>query len=324
MTSKIALVVDDSKSARFALRKFLESHNYEVVTAEGALDAYELVREQCVDVIFLDHVMPGIDGFQALEHLRSEPQCAGIPVIICSSHEGTDFARKAHKAGAAGVLQKPPSAMQLEHILERLSAVAATPAVPVTPPSKVSNIREPEVAIHQRVMNALRNTLAPTTHEPEAAHGGAMASSLHQLQKDLTVQIAELRDQAALLEKRLQQQQKQQAYHTLAGEVASTQLRVAALEALVEDRFSELQTALETGLRSQAEQIARITDSARHTAINEAHEEAERTVMNAATRISDQLAASIVNALRAPALKFLSPTRPTEPSPPETTGLRKA
>ncbi|MGH8460180.1 MAG: response regulator [Stenotrophobium sp.] len=336
MTSKIALVVDDSKSARYALRKFLESHDYQVITAESAQESYELVKEKRANVIFLDHVMPGIDGFQALEHLRHEPHCAGTPIIICSSHEGTEFARKAHKAGAAGVLQKPPSATQLELILDRLAteaaaaaataAAAAKPAAPAAP-SKVSNIREPEVAIHQRVMSALRNTLAPPPSAPAhetAAAREAMESSVEQLRQELAEQVAELRLQAAQLEHRIQQQNKQQSYHALNSEITATQSRLGALEKLVEERFSELQAALDAGLRAQTEQIARIAEGARHAAVNEAHEEAERTVMSAATRISDQLAASIVNALRTPALKFLSPTKPAESSPQETTGLRKA
>ncbi|MGH8504350.1 MAG: response regulator [Stenotrophobium sp.] len=340
MTAKTALVVDDSKSARFALRRFLESHGYEVNTAESAEEAYLQIEELRPGVIFLDHIMPGIDGFQALEHLRNDPQCHGIPIIICSSHEGEAFALKAQQAGAAGLLQKPPSAEHLAQILERLATAKPAAAIPA-PPSKISNIREPEVAIHQRVMNALRNTLAPVVHPHKHDHDNVHASAdpahatashaaqsagetaLRLVQQDLNTQLAELRSQLAIVESRLQQQARQQAYQDLTREVTAVQQRMAVLEDRVEARFSELQATLEAGLRSHSEQLARTSEQVRDAAISEAHEQAERTVMSAATRISDQLAASIANALRAPALKFLSPSKSAESSPQEKTGLRK-
>lgn len=332
MTSKTALVVDDSKSARFALRKFLESHGYEVSTAEGATEAYELIEEQRPDVIFLDHVMPAIDGFQALEHLRKDPQCADIPIIICSSHEGAEFDHKAQQAGAVGVLQKPPSAKHLAQILERLATakpVAEVPApAPAVPSSKISNIREPEVAIHQRVMNALRNTLAPVVHPHRHDHdsvsvdaddpytapsttsqGSSETATLRLVQQDLNTQIAELRSQLANFETRLKEQARQQAYQDLTREVTAMQQRMSELEA---------------DLHAHSEELTRTVQQIREAAINEAQEVAERTVMDAAAKISDQIAAAISNALRAPALKLLSPSKSAESSPQETAGLRKA
>lgn len=350
MTVKTALVVDDSKSARFALRRFLESHGYEVSTAEGAEEAYLQLEEQRPGVIFLDHIMPGIDGFQALEHLRNDPQCCDIPVIICSSHEGEAFALKVRQAGAAGLLQKPPSAEHLAQILERLAtakpvAKVPPPAPAPVPSSKISNIREPEVAIHQRVMNALRNTLAPVVHPHRHEHDGGQPAghasadparapapltaqgtsetALRLVQQDLNTQISELRSQLATVESRLQQQARQQAYQDLTREVTAMQQRMAALEDRIETRFSELQAVLEAGLHERSEELVRASEQIRDAAISEAHEQAERTVMSVAARISDQIAASIANTLRAPALKFLSPNKSAESSPQEKTGLRK-
>ncbi|MGH8539457.1 MAG: response regulator [Stenotrophobium sp.] len=334
MTPKTALVVDDSKSARFALRKFLESHDYRVTTAESAEDAYRQLAVQRPNVIFLDHVMPGIDGFQALAHIVRDPDCKGIPVIICSSHEGAEFVRGARKAGAVGVLQKPPSAEQLADILDSL---------PKTPrrhdtPSKVANIREPEVAIHQRVMNVLRSTLSTPeltpppepAHEPAAAHAPheATDTALRLVQQDLSMQIAELRAQAAQIDARLNQLQKlsrqNSAQEELADDIATTQARVAALENMMENRFGELHAALESGLRAQSEHIARIAESARSAAVKEAHGEAERTVMNAAARISDQLASSILNALRSITFNPLAPRGAAESAAQDKDDRRKA
>lgn len=179
MAAKTALVVDDSKSARFALRKYLENHDFAVDTAESAEAAYSFLQTKHPEVIFLDHVMPGTDGFEALRHIKNDPQTLGIPVVICSSNEGEAFNREACSKGAAGVLQKPPSPEQLTRILDNLQQLSVSLRNPPTPapapvvipppaPPKVTNIREPDVAIEQAVMKVLRNAMPPRS-EPVSA-----------------------------------------------------------------------------------------------------------------------------------------------------------
>jgi CheY-like chemotaxis protein len=172
--SKTALVVDDSKSARFALRKYLESMSYHVDTAESAEEAYRFLKSHHPDLIFLDHVMPGTDGFEALRHLKNDPHTGAIPVVICSSNEGEEFTSEARRKGAVDVLQKPPSPDQLASVLENLQRLSASlkampraAEVPPQAPAKVSNIREPEVAIEQAVMKVLRTSL-PRSEPPPA------------------------------------------------------------------------------------------------------------------------------------------------------------
>jgi len=178
MAERTALVVDDSRSARFALRRHLEHLAYKVDTAESAEEAYLFLKNHQPAVIFLDHVMPGTDGFTALRHIKADPQTVTIPVIICSSNEGADFSAEARLQGASDVLQKPPTPEQLSNVLEHLQRFAsdlkasvqagsASFAPPV--PGKVTSLREPDVTIGQAVMNALRNTLSrPETPETVA------------------------------------------------------------------------------------------------------------------------------------------------------------
>ena len=126
MSGKSALVVDDSKSARFALRKYLENHAYKVDTAESAEAAYSLLRELAPDLIFLDHIMPGEDGFEALAHLKGDPQTESIPVVICSGNEGEDFIADARQRGAVAVLAKPPTPEHLSQVLDAVARERAT------------------------------------------------------------------------------------------------------------------------------------------------------------------------------------------------------
>ena len=119
--NNIALIVDDSKSARFALRKLLEGFNYKVEAVESANEAYRSLAISLPQVIFMDHVMPGIDGLEALRTIKSDPRTANLPVIICSSNEGADFVQQARARGASNVLQKPPSHEQLAGMLAELT-----------------------------------------------------------------------------------------------------------------------------------------------------------------------------------------------------------
>lgn len=180
MGNKTALIVDDSRSARFALRRHLEHHAYTVDTAESAEEAYQFLKAHRPEVIFLDHVMPGTDGFTALQHIKQDPETGTIPVVICSSNEGVDFNAEAMAKGATDVLQKPPTPEQLTRVLENLQQFSATlktvTRTEVPPPApaagaKVTNLREPDVTIGQAVMNVLRNTLhGRNEHEvPSAA-----------------------------------------------------------------------------------------------------------------------------------------------------------
>jgi CheY-like chemotaxis protein len=147
--SKTALVVDDSKSARFALRKFLEGFNYQVETAENANEAYAALARGLPDVVFMDHIMPGVDGFEALRTIKANAQMASVPVVICSSNEGEAFVAEAHARGASGVLQKPPSPEQIAGLLANLTTRA-----PSTLPS------EPQDE------HPLARTLAPAASAP--------------------------------------------------------------------------------------------------------------------------------------------------------------
>lgn len=337
MAFKTALVVDDSKSARFALRRFLENQYYKVETAESADECYTVLQGLRPDVIFLDHVMPGADGVEVLRQLKSDPTTYEIPVVICSSHDSQDFLDQVMTSGAAGVLVKPPSAEQLANILNNLEAAVLNAPMPMPPPipapapapvafvapSKVANIREPDVAIEQRVMNTLRNTLSSPPPLP-AVPPPLPSNGLNEVAQSLSAQIAQLQTQAVQLQTRIDEEQvavrNQEELQQLSQELALQSDRISALEKLVDDHFTELHTALEMGLRAQAERADQIAAAAGERA----REEAERTVMSAAARISDQLANSILSALRNVSANPLAPHNPTESTLSETADRLKA
>ena len=82
MTVKRALVVDDSKSARAFLGRVLQRYSLEVEGVESAEQAMEYLAHHRPDVIFMDHLMPGMDGFQAVQAIKNDPRTATIPIMM--------------------------------------------------------------------------------------------------------------------------------------------------------------------------------------------------------------------------------------------------
>jgi len=120
MTAKRALIVDDSRSARIILGRILESYEMQVDTAESAEDALEYLRQTRPDVIFLDHLMPGMDGFQAIHAIKSNPDTAMIPVMMYTSQEGELYVSQARALGAVGVLPKTVKQFEVSRLLAQL------------------------------------------------------------------------------------------------------------------------------------------------------------------------------------------------------------
>src|SRR5258708_36333549 len=79
MARKRALVVDDSKSARVILSRMLEKYDVEVDMAESAEQAIEFLKSNRPDAVFMDHLMPGMDGLQAVLVIQGNPQKALVP-----------------------------------------------------------------------------------------------------------------------------------------------------------------------------------------------------------------------------------------------------
>lgn len=106
MPGKRALVVDDSKSARVVLSRLLEKYGIEVDSADSAESALDYLRDHHPDVIFMDHLMPGMDGLQAVREIKANPSLASIPIMMYTSQEGEIYGGQARASGAIGVLPK--------------------------------------------------------------------------------------------------------------------------------------------------------------------------------------------------------------------------
>lgn len=125
MPIKTALVVDDSKSARFSLKKLLQLQGIKTDFAESAGDALNYLSTNTPDIIFMDHLMPGMDGFEATKAIKSNPETRNIPIIMCTSKEGSDYGEQALAIGAHAILPKPAPSATLLAILSQLDSSLA-------------------------------------------------------------------------------------------------------------------------------------------------------------------------------------------------------
>src|SRR5512145_1514214 len=120
-TGKRALIVDDSRSARVILSRMLEQQGMIVDTAESAEQALEYLGHHRPDVIFMDHMMPGMDGFEAVQTIKANPQTGMIPLMMYTSQEGELYVSQARALGAVGVLPKTVRPADVSRVLYQLN-----------------------------------------------------------------------------------------------------------------------------------------------------------------------------------------------------------
>ncbi len=123
MGAKRALIVDDSKSARLFLARALEKYEIDVDSAESAEAAIEYLGSNRPDVIFMDHLMPGMDGLQAVRAIKNNPRTATIPIMMYTSQEGELYLGQARALGAMGVLPKQIKPTDVSKVLYQLHLV---------------------------------------------------------------------------------------------------------------------------------------------------------------------------------------------------------
>lgn len=106
MSARI-LVVDDLLPNRRLLEAKLKGEYYEVMTAEGGMQALEMVKETPPDIILLDVMMPDMDGFETCRALKADPKTAGIPVVMVTALSDVEDRVTGLNAGADDFLTKP-------------------------------------------------------------------------------------------------------------------------------------------------------------------------------------------------------------------------
>lgn len=115
-----ALIIDDSPTIVAALKKFLHSAGYITLEAPDAEKGIELARTERPELIFLDIVLPGMNGFAALRVLRRDPATLAVPIIMMSGNEQATEQFFGTRIGADDFMKKPFSRFEVFARIERL------------------------------------------------------------------------------------------------------------------------------------------------------------------------------------------------------------
>lgn len=113
MSVKRVLVVDDSPTERFFLTDLLRKNGYEVFTAENGEQGVALAKIEKPDLVLMDVVMPGLNGFQATRQLSRDPDTQKIPVIMCTTKDQETDRVWGMRQGAVEYVVKPVVAEEL-------------------------------------------------------------------------------------------------------------------------------------------------------------------------------------------------------------------
>ncbi len=115
------LVIDDDETLLTVVCEFLGSSGYEVETARHGFLAGYLAGHHRPDVILLDIMMPGLDGYEVLSLMRRRPEARGIPVVACTSLKGPEAEARIRAAGFDGYVKKPIDFKALIQLIEGLA-----------------------------------------------------------------------------------------------------------------------------------------------------------------------------------------------------------
>lgn len=114
MSKGKVLIIDDEPDLLETMKFRLESAGYEVFAAQDAVMGINKAKEQNPQLIIMDVMMPGMDGFEALQKMKKDITTKNIPTLIFScGKEEEEWAKKSLKLGAAGYIVKPFDAAAL-------------------------------------------------------------------------------------------------------------------------------------------------------------------------------------------------------------------
>ena len=120
MAIRKILIVDDSATERHMLNDLLTKAGYDVIASENGEDAIVKARQAKPDLILMDVVMPGLNGFQATRAISRDPETKSIPVIMCTSKSQETDKIWGLRQGARDYVVKP---VDRDELLAKISSL---------------------------------------------------------------------------------------------------------------------------------------------------------------------------------------------------------
>lgn len=161
LKDRLVLVVDDEARIVNFVRMNLELEGCRVITASNGREALERVRDNLPDIVLLDIMMPGMDGFETLRRLR---QFSAVPVIILTAKDDTDDRIRGLELGADDYIGKP---FEHRELVSRIRAVLRRHATPPPMPQtqlKIDDRLTIDFAKHEVLVEGKPVNLRPTEY----------------------------------------------------------------------------------------------------------------------------------------------------------------
>ena len=301
MSIKHALVVDDSKSARFSLKKLLQQQDIKTDFAESAGDALNYLSSNTPDIIFMDHLMPGMDGFEATKAIKSNPDTRDIPVIMCTSKEGSDYAQQAIAIGAYAILPKPAPAATLTAILNRLDPNTA--AKEEAKAAEAKPTQSQSVGVSTRVVeNMVRKVLDDKFEAFQKSLSDTIRVTLmEEIKQELDRAKSELRSE---FNNRLDSQLREQGTsisQRVANDLLDKRFEEVSqrLNGLVESSKSTIDNAVEASRRPTPELVEEVKKIAQFTSAATAGEAAKEAAEDISRAVAQDVAQQELGDLKA-------------------------
>ena len=117
---KKILIVDDDPRNIFALKLTLKSRGYQIESCTMAQEAIQILKENTIDIVLMDMMMPEMDGYEAIRMIRNTPSISQIPVISVTAQAMPEDRQKCLDAGAQDYVSKPVDVDLLMIAIEKL------------------------------------------------------------------------------------------------------------------------------------------------------------------------------------------------------------
>lgn len=114
------LMVDDNEVQQESLGEYLTLNNFDVTRAESAEQAFELLEQQTFALIVMDILLPDMNGWQAIQHIRNNLKQAAIPILVLTAHAMKTHKEQSLQAGATAYLAKPVSLRTIVNTMRQL------------------------------------------------------------------------------------------------------------------------------------------------------------------------------------------------------------
>ena len=181
------LIVDDVMSARETLVALLENENHQLHLAEDGFQALQMLKDLQPDLILLDVMMPGLDGFEVCRRIRATVQLAEVPIIILTALDDRDSLIQGIEAGADDFLHKP---VDRQELIARVRTI-----VRLNRYRTLLEQRENIKAMAERVVTAQEQERLRISRELHDDLGQSLTThmlALRNFQNDLSLPVTEL------------------------------------------------------------------------------------------------------------------------------------